>query len=109
MSAQVMLDLKPIREVGYFDKVTISLPSPSSQVQSLVHPKHSFIIPWWQGLPSRQLDILVENGGRVNFGHPLAVRKGISGSVVVDGVTQANWKIYSFEFKNSFIQKYIHT
>ncbi|CAI7994266.1 Beta-galactosidase-1-like protein 2 [Geodia barretti] len=83
----VMLDLKPIREVGYFDKVTISLPSPSSQ-----------------GLPSRQLDILVENGGRVNFGHPLAVRKGISGSVVVDGVTQANWKIYSFEFKNSFIQ-----
>ena len=35
------------------------------------------------------------------------MRKGISGSVVVDGVTQANWKIYSFEFKNSFIQKYI--
>ena len=49
----------------------------------------------------------MENGGRVNFGHPLAVRKGISGSVEVDGVTQRNWKIYSFEFKNSFIQKYV--
>ena len=55
----------------------------------------------------RQLDILVENSGRVNFGHPLAVRKGISGSVEVDGKVQKDWKIYSFEFKSAFVQKYV--
>ena len=49
----------------------------------------------------------MENAGRVNFGRPLGIRKGISGSVQVDGVAQNNWKIYSFEFKNSFVQKYV--
>lgn len=61
-----------------------------------------------QGLPSRQLDILVENSGRANFGHPLDVRKGISGDVEVDGVVQKNWKIYSFEFKSSFVEKLVY-
>jgi beta-galactosidase GanA len=82
----VMLDLKPIQEVAHFNKITLSLP------------------PATEGLSSRQLDILVENGGRVNFGHPLGVRKGISGTVEVDGKLHMDWKIYSFEFKSEFVQ-----
>ena len=129
-----------------------------------------FITHSVQGLSSRQLDILVENSGRVNFGHPLEVRKGpcslafvfaciftplftlspisihsfsscpslplspsvwpsriasiylsfhspsipplpppsltgISGSVEVDGKEHKDWKIYSFEFKSSFVHE----
>ena len=58
-----------------------------------------------QGKDPRQLDILVSNEGRVNFGQPLDIRKGLTGSVEVDGKEQKDWKIYSFEFKPSFIDK----
>ena len=33
---QVMLDLRPVKEIVYFNKITISLPSSSSQVHVIV-------------------------------------------------------------------------
>ena len=51
------------------------------------------------------LDILVENGGRVNYGIPLEVRKGISEDILVDDKIHGPWEIYSFEFKSSYVEK----
>ncbi len=50
------------------------------------------------------LDILVENAGRSNYGKPLETRKGISGSVEVDGREHKQWKMYSLEFKSSYVE-----
>ncbi|MGH7583601.1 MAG: beta-galactosidase [Gemmatimonadales bacterium] len=42
-----------------------------------------------------QLDILVENGGRVNFGRALRTeRKGITRSVTVNGQELAGWEVF---------------
>lgn len=45
--------------------------------------------------PGAPLDILVENGGRINYGPKLCgERKGIIGEVVLDGVALTGWSIY---------------
>ncbi len=45
--------------------------------------------------PGAQLDILVENSGRVNFGRALRQeRKGITGAVTLAGTTLHGWAIY---------------
>ena len=41
-----------------------------------------------------QLDILVENMGRINFGPALMDRKGITGGVLVNGQYQFGWDVY---------------
>ena len=41
-----------------------------------------------------QLDILVENMGRVNFGAYMCDPKGILGNVTLDGVQLFNWQMY---------------
>jgi beta-galactosidase len=42
-----------------------------------------------------QLDILVENGGRINYGSKMAgERKGLLGDVLLDGVPLGDWSIY---------------
>ena len=60
------------------------------------------------------LDILVENMGRVNFVTvedkvPFEVlgRKGITGSVAIDGHVKDDWKIYSFEFPPPFMKRLV--
>ena len=41
------------------------------------------------------LDIFIENGGRINYGHEmLDNRKGITGNVTFDGKVLENWEIY---------------
>lgn len=48
-----------------------------------------------------RLDILVENLGRINFGHELMNnRKGIIGSVSLEGKELTGWQIYSLPFKH---------
>jgi len=47
------------------------------------------------------LDILVENGGRLNFGRDFIYdRKGIVGQVWLNGVPVTNWEIYSLPLDN---------
>lgn len=45
-----------------------------------------------------KLDILVENMGRMNFGHPLFDRKGITDKVTQNFQKIKNWKIYKLHF-----------
>jgi len=49
--------------------------------------------------PFAQLDILVENGGRVNYGSQLTSnRKGIPGSVTLDGRELTGWEMFKLPF-----------
>lgn len=53
-----------------------------------------------------QLDILVENMGRVNYGPKLEEqRKGIRGSVLLNGHGHAGWKMYPLEIDSSMLEK----
>ena len=47
-----------------------------------------------------QLDILVENTGRVNAGPRMVDPKGIVGNVTIDGTTLENWQIYPVNLEN---------
>ena len=48
-----------------------------------------------------QLDILVENSGRINFSRELrGERKGITNSASLNGTALRNWKIYSLPMTN---------
>ncbi|MGN8056376.1 glycoside hydrolase family 35 protein [Pedobacter sp. 22163] len=48
-----------------------------------------------------QLDVFVENMGRVNFGkYLLENKKGITEQVTFDGVEVKNWSMYGFPFNN---------
>ncbi len=53
------------------------------------------------------LEIMVENKGRYNFGIPLMnnERKGINGSVLIDDKPEHNWDIYPLEFKQKFVEE----
>ena len=44
-----------------------------------------------------ELDILVENMGRVNFGSAILDPKGLLGNVTLDGYQLFNWKMYPLE------------
>jgi len=49
--------------------------------------------------PSAQLDILVENGGRINYGGQLTSnRKGIPGTVTLDGRELTGWEMFKLPF-----------
>ncbi|CAH1797319.1 unnamed protein product [Owenia fusiformis] len=53
---------------------------------------------------STNLDILVENLGRVNYGKALDFqRKGLTRDVYLDNNKLVNWEIYPLEFKSIFI------
>jgi beta-galactosidase len=46
------------------------------------------------------LDVVIENGGRINYGSKLATeRKGIVGSVYFDGKELMNWQIFALPFE----------
>lgn len=48
------------------------------------------------------LDILVENGGRINYGRQLADnRKGITGSVTLDDRELTGWEMFKLPFDNA--------
>ncbi|WP_250623338.1 glycoside hydrolase family 35 protein [Pinirhizobacter soli] len=53
------------------------------------------------------LDVLVQNDGRINFGeHVRTERKGILGSVSVQGQALSDWQIYSLPFTNNDALKF---
>ncbi|HEY4146619.1 glycoside hydrolase family 35 protein [Pinirhizobacter sp.] len=55
------------------------------------------------------LDVLVQNDGRINFGEHLRnERKGILGSVSVQGKALSDWQIYSLPFNNTDALPYAH-
>ncbi|MGC1548080.1 MAG: beta-galactosidase family protein [Rhodanobacter sp.] len=55
------------------------------------------------------LDLLVQNDGRINFGEQLrSERKGILGSVSLQGHALFDWQIYSLPFTNSDALSYTH-
>ena len=55
------------------------------------------------------LDLLVQNDGRINFGEKLlAERKGILGSVTLQGKALQDWQIYSLPFTDSNALNYTH-
>ena len=50
------------------------------------------------------LDILVENMGRADFGQAINTqRKGLNGDLLIDGKVHNNWQIFPLQFKNNFI------
>lgn len=54
----------------------------------------------------RQLDLMVENMGRVNYGLPknFNQKKGIwEGPIKLDGAVQNNWRIIPLEFKSKWV------
>ncbi|KAK7873186.1 hypothetical protein R5R35_006400 [Gryllus longicercus] len=55
--------------------------------------------------PAQSLELLVENWGRVNFGSPddFHQRKGLLGSVELDGATVAGWDHLSLQFDPAFL------
>jgi len=56
------------------------------------HHQKSLVLP--DGRPGRTLEILVENGGRINYGRQLTDnRKGITKGVSLDGVPLRKWEI----------------
>ena len=55
------------------------------------------------------LDLLVQNDGRINFGDKLrSERKGILGSVTLQGRPLQDWKIYSLPFSHVDTLHYTH-
>ncbi|GAB3881366.1 hypothetical protein GCM10029964_037320 [Kibdelosporangium lantanae] len=55
-------------------------------------------------LPSgTRLDILVEGLGRINFGHGLVDRKGITQQVTAAGQVLANWETYPLPVDESYV------
>lgn len=81
-----LYDETPFAKLSSFASQTILLPQPSAKSSDV------------------NLDLLVENSGRVNFGSQIGDRKGISGDVIVDDEFPKSWQIYSFEFKSSYIE-----
>ena len=47
-----------------------------------------------------QLDILVENTGRINVGPSIVDPKGIIGNVTINGVVLKDWQLYPIELQN---------
>uniref|UniRef100_A0A8D2LJ39 Beta-galactosidase n=3 Tax=Varanus komodoensis TaxID=61221 RepID=A0A8D2LJ39_VARKO len=72
-------------------------------IGSLDYTTQELSIPNGQGY--RQLQLLVENCGRVNYGPKLNdQRKGIIGDIFLNNTSLRNFKIYSLEMKPSFIE-----
>lgn len=51
-----------------------------------------------------KIDLLVENGGRINWLEFDNQRKGLVGPVFLNGQTVVDWTIYSFEMRSHFIK-----
>src|SRR4029078_4449664 len=60
-------------------------------------------------LPARTspatLDVLVEAMGRVNFGEEVHDRKGIRGSVKLDGAELSDWKVFNLPLDKKMLGK----
>ncbi|CAK6440362.1 unnamed protein product [Pipistrellus nathusii] len=71
----------------------------------LGYERKEIVIPLIQGYTV--LRILVENCGRVNYGHNIDdQRKGVIGNIYLNEIPLRNFKIYSLEMKKSFFQRF---
>lgn len=103
--AQVFLDfqlvftidyMKREEKIQYIDEKELWKVSIKTNLEQLRRKKHDKV----------QLDILVENMGRVNFLKEMnRQRKGILGDILVDGKKQTGWKTYPMDFKEGFFDK----
>lgn len=90
--AQILLDSVLIQtydaSMGYKSPVVIAVSQNHEQsLRSAKQTKH-------------KLEILVENMGRTNFVWDMnKMRKGITGKVIVDGLSPTKWRIYPLQFK----------
>lgn len=71
----------------------------------LDYERKEIVIPLIQGYTV--LRILVENCGRVNYGHNIDdQRKGLIGNIYLNNSPLKNFKIYSLDMKKSFFQRF---
>ncbi|KAL5497548.1 hypothetical protein EMCRGX_G014039 [Ephydatia muelleri] len=81
----VMLDKSPVQQLAGLAEQTVFLPES-------VNGKE------------RELDLLIENMGRMNFDTLFNERKGILGSVMADKTVLKNWQMFSFDFTQAFLE-----
>ncbi|XP_015427459.1 PREDICTED: beta-galactosidase-1-like protein 2 [Myotis davidii] len=71
----------------------------------LDYERKDIVIPLIQGYTL--LRILVENCGRVNYGHNIdEQRKGLIGNIYLNNSPLKNFRIYSLDMKKSFFQRF---
>ncbi|XP_070256157.1 beta-galactosidase-1-like protein 2 [Myotis yumanensis] len=71
----------------------------------LDYDRKDIVIPLIQGYTV--LRILVENCGRVNYGHNIdEQRKGLIGNIYLNNSPLKNFRIYSLDMKKSFFQRF---
>ncbi|XP_036210353.1 beta-galactosidase-1-like protein 2 [Myotis myotis] len=71
----------------------------------LDYERKDIVIPLIQGYTV--LRILVENCGRVNYGHNIdEQRKGLIGNIYLNNSPLKNFRIYSLDMKKSFFQRF---
>ncbi len=88
------LEIKDVRDYG----AVFVNQKPVGKVDRRLHQNQ---IPIQLPAGSSTLDILVENLGRINFGPKISEdRKGIIGSVTLDGRILSGWEIYSLPMKD---------
>ena len=58
---------------------------------------------------SVSIDLLIENGGRINWEVLDDQRKGLLGPVLQDDIPIINWEVYPIEMKKDFIEKLFNT
>lgn len=54
--------------------------------------------------PAKELDILVEAMGRINFGQHIIDRKGITKRVTLNGITLMNWHVYNLPMDSVYVE-----
>ncbi len=88
------LEIKDVRDYG----AVFVNQNPVGKVDRRLH---QIQIPIQIPAGSNSLDILVENLGRINFGPEISDdRKGLIGSVTLDGRVLSGWEIYSLPMKD---------
>ena len=89
--AALIIDDKQVKTLSYTDKQI------SEDLSSDVFTKSG---------NEHTLDLLVENGGRINGGQGMNTeRKGISDDILVDDEVHNNWEIFPLDFKPDFVNK----
>jgi len=96
---------------GVMDRAIIMLDNKTVALQEInakdKKPTFTFVSSQFDPhVKEHELDILVENTGRVNIGGGMNVaRKGLLGKVLTDEKVHENWTIYPLDFNEKFINQ----
>jgi len=86
------------------DRITVIVNGVIVRDVESLREKFDVTLPTLKAGDENDLQILVENCGRINYEHALDYeRKGIRGKVEVDGKKKEKWSIYPLEFKKEFV------